>query len=68
MSTIIMQTFCIVHTIHVLPNTMLSQRNMECYYLKPFFDTQGNMKIRGPGGNAKSSVAVGAGDARVVKL
>ena len=36
--------------------------------LKTFFSTQGNMKKRGPGGNAKSSAAVGAGDARVVEV
>ena len=60
MLTIIMQTICIIHIIHVIPNTMLSQRNMDC--------SQGNMKKRGPGCNAKSSAAVGAGDAGVVEV
>ena len=36
--------------------------------LETFFSTQGNMKKRGPGGNAKSSAAVGAGDAGVVEV
>ena len=36
--------------------------------LETFFSTQGNMKKRGPGGNAKSSAAVGAGHARVVEV
>ena len=36
--------------------------------LETSFSTQGNMKKRGPGGNAKSSAAVGAGDAGVVEV
>ena len=36
--------------------------------LETFFSTQGNMKKRGAGGNAKSSAAVGAGDAGVVEV
>ena len=34
--------------------------------LETFFSTQGNMKKRGPDGNAKSSAAVGAGVVEVV--
>ena len=36
--------------------------------LETIFSTQGNMEKRGPGGNAKSSAAVGAGDAGVVEV
>ena len=54
-------------------NTCLTQYYVESkkygmLLLETFFSTQGNMKKRGPGGNAKSSAAVGAGDARVVEV